>query len=310
MDRFGRELERIVERQNNFEASLQTPRTVPTLDALSEPAPTRRVTIEKETKHELETFDGKPEKFSGFIAGLKLYFAANNLHYQTDQKKIEKTVFKCSAEVRDWYVKRIEAGTEPKTWDAFEKEFTILYGLQNEREVATNKIESLKQTKSCREYTVEFRKYMAKSGFNDHGLTRCYRKGLKPNLQQMLIQAGNFDSVELMMKEAIRLDDDLWALTRDANQINKSKNPGSTKFENQADKNKNRNHPYKDPSKNNKQIKESFNGKKRGPITPEERQRRLDNKLCLYCGEKDHTAVEHRPGGKLFKKKQDFHKGQ
>jgi len=38
------------------------------------------------------------------------------------------------------------------------------------------------------------------------------------------------------------------------------------------------------------EIDATKTGKPRGPLTPEERQRRKDLKLCLYCGGTNHNA--------------------
>jgi hypothetical protein len=52
------------------------------------------------------------------------------------------------------------------------------------------------------------------------------------------------------------------------------------------------NPPVQDPSRDRGPIPMEIGAvhKKFSPLTPEERKRRVDNKLCLYCGQPGHLA--------------------
>ena len=192
---------------------------------------------------------------------------------------------------------------------------------------ATNALEALRykeSTKAAR-YTIEFNRHAHRTGWNDMALTRQYYKGLPERLKDEISRIGKPGTLKPLQELVATLDQRYWErqseINRDKRSASASNNSTSqnksTSSDNRNDNrsgnqnasgSRNNNNNNNQQSKNKEQKKPASNanasssssGNKAntiadllgpdGKLKPEERQRRMDQNLCLRCGKPGHTV--------------------
>jgi len=161
-------------------------------------------------------------------------------------------------------------------------------------------------------YNVEFNRLAIRTGWDDSVLRHRYYSGLAERIKDIMGQQGKPATLEEMKTLAHSIDSRHWERLREKSRSgknksdnsdkpdnkgksdDKSKNPPSTSGNNQSNNNKNNkpgNKSGKTPSSGNSASLSEKLGKD-GKLTPQERQRRFDNNLCLFCGGTGHTAKD------------------
>jgi len=98
-------------------------------------------------------------------------------------------------------------------WDTFKTKLRQVFSPFKESVVAEQKIQKLKQIRSAADYTTEFQQYSTAISWDNNALMRMYRQGLKPTVRRELMRSGTrLDTLEDLMNESIRLDNELYEL--------------------------------------------------------------------------------------------------
>ena len=282
--------------------------------------PTRKVKAK-----EPDTFDGTdPRKLNNYILQCNLYFRSNPA-YSDDENKVtfalsylrgmaleyfEPTILD-SDEIPDWM----------DNWPAFVRTLRTQFGPIDPTADAEDGIDNLKMNDNQRilKYNVEFNRLAIRTGWDDGVLRHRYYTGLAERIKDIMGQQGKPATLEAMKTLAHTIDSRHWERIREKSRANKSKsdnNDKSDKHHNHQhnksdDKNKastsgnnnnnNKGNNSNSNNSNNKSAKpasssgntSSLSDKlgKDGKLTPQERQRRFDNNLCLFCGGTGHTAT-------------------
>jgi hypothetical protein len=186
-----------------------------------------------------------------------------------------------------------------------------------------------KDSSKATRYTIEFNRHARRTGWNEQALTRCYYKGLPDRLKDDIARVGKPTSLQSLQELISTLDQRYWErqseVSRDkrstSNQQSTSKSQNSTEGRsdnrsnnnhnsggNKSDKQSNQNQQSQNKGKDQKKpananvnaSASSSSGAKPnsianllgpdGKLKPEERQRRMDNNLCLRCGQAGHTV--------------------
>jgi hypothetical protein len=194
---------------------------------------------------------------------------------------------------------------------------------------AMNALENLRYKDSSKaiRYNVEFTRHARLTGWNEQALARQYYKGLPDRLKDEIARIGKPAGLKPMQNLVTTLDQRYWErqseITRDRKAAPApSTNSGKPASHGNQSSHRPANHygqsattsGYK-PSSQNSSAKPdsrkppssiaSSSGPPKpsisdllgpdGKLKPEERKRRMDNNLCLRCGEAGHTASTH-PG--------------
>ena len=203
-------------------------------------------------------------------------------------------------------------------WSAFVRTLRTQFGPIDPTADAEDGIDNLKMQDNQRilKYNVEFNHLAIRTGWDDGVLRHRYYTGLAERIKDIMGQQGKLATLEAMKTLAHTIDSRHWERVREKSRANKSKsdnNDKSNKHHNHQhnksdDKNKastsgnnNNNNKGNNSNSNNKSAKpasssgntSSLSDKlgKDGKLTPQERQRRFDNNLCLFCGGTGHTAT-------------------
>lgn len=140
---------------------------------------------------------------------------------------------------------------------------------------------------SVSEYTVKFRILAAESGWDDSALQAIFFKGLYGEVKDELAVRDECNSLNSLIDLAIRLDNRMRKRARECQEtrgwrLTSGIRPSSSdSIQEQPDTTNYAHEPRPLPVDEPMQL-----GRTR--LTPAERQRRMRDKLCLYCGQGGH----------------------
>lgn len=181
------------------------------------------------------------------------------------------------------------------------------YGDPDERGTARRKLKALRQTASALAYFAEFQQYIALLGWKDQDpiIDRAI-DGLKSYLKDEMARAGHCpNTLSDLIRFIVPLDNRLYEREQEKKYETKNETkPQSSKTTDTRSKPietivsvlagaftpRSNNVANTTPTTNNNN-QASSNGP-RGPITNDERERRMTNNLCLCCGESGHKIAD------------------
>ena len=265
---------------------------------------------------EPDTFDGsEPRKLNNFILLCNLYFR-NNPYYADDQAKVTFALSYLRGTALEYFEPSIldseDAPAWMDHWPAFVRTLRTQFGPIDPTADAEDGIDNLRMRDNQRivKYNVEFNRLAVQTGWDDSVLRHRYYSGLAERIKDIMGQQGKPATLEAMKALAHSIDSRHWERNRE-----KARSDNKPKSDNKSDANKSEkkannqssgshNHNAKKFSNNNnkqpvKPSSSSASGNasaladklgKDGKLTPQERQRRFDNKLCLFCGGAGHTV--------------------
>jgi hypothetical protein len=288
----------------------------------------RRETPRRAKVKEPDTFDGSdPKKLSNFILLCNLYFR-NNPAYPDDDSKITYALTLLRGTALEFFEPMLMSD-EQQPWENDYSEFLRVlrsqFGPIDPTADAEDNIDNLKMKDNQRilKYNIEFTRLAAQTGWNDSVLRHRYYSGLAERIKDIMGQLGKPSTLDAMKTLAHSIDARHWERVREKSRSgsdkssnnNSSNNNKSDKKSNSNNSNNSNNNNNNNSNSNNKnQSKGSNNNNnknnnnnnkndksksenplsdklgKDGKLTQQERQRRFDNNLCMFCGGSGHTA--------------------
>jgi hypothetical protein len=278
-----------------------------------------------------DVFDGTdPAKLDTFVFQVSMYMACRDTDFPDQESRVTFALSYLKGVPLDWFqgeVSRVMTDGENlsawfSSYPAFTAELHRLFGPRDPVNDATNALEALKykdSTKAAR-YIIEFNRHAHRTGWNDTALARQFYKGLPDRLKDEIARLGKPAGLTPLQELVATLDQRYWErqseISRDKRSANNSNATTSqnkpTSSDNRNDRNNNTNAngakngqqqpKNKDQKKPQPAANASGSGNKTntisdllgpdGKLKPEERQRRMDNNLCLRCGKPGHKVSE------------------
>ncbi|KAL0204491.1 hypothetical protein M9458_002509, partial [Cirrhinus mrigala] len=216
-----------------------------------------------------EKFDGAPSKCKGFLLQCTLFVNQQPHLYPTDESKIAFVCSLLTGRALDWATAVWDLGRPAfPSFATFLQSFKEVFQPNPESSEAGEQIVALKQgRRSAADYALDFRTLAAQSGWNDGPLKLHYRRGLNPDLQ-----------VELACRDEGLLLNQYIDLSIRVDNVMRARRPGRT-FTSL---------PPTLPSTLTAPEPMQLGATK---LSVEERERRLRNNLCLYCGQPGHLRA-------------------
>jgi hypothetical protein len=279
---------------------------------------------------EPDTFDGtEPKKLNNFILLCNLYFRQNPA-YDKDAPKVTFALSYLRGMALEYFEPSILDSDEVPhwmdNWSAFVRTLRTEFGPIDPTGDAENSLDHLKMQDNQHiiKYNVEFNRLAIRTGWDESVLRYRYYTGLAERIKDIMGQQGKPPTLEAMKLLAHTIDSRHWERLREKSRSGKSKSDDkaddhkSDKGKGKSDdKGKNSNNSNNsgnstntgnnNNSKDNKNNKDNKSGKsastsgstnpladklgKDGKLTQQERQRRFDNNLCMFCGGVGHTAA-------------------
>jgi hypothetical protein len=170
---------------------------------------------------------------------------------------------------------------------------------------ARNEMAQLVHQKSVAEYTAKWRELVTRLGWRDQTMLMAnYFEGLKDRVKSalMMLEQDPAD-LEALIRQAMRIDAAQYVSLKAAQGVSSNFKKGPPQKQQQKNATPAFQYAMNDQGKwetTGKQQTEgqSFKVKQeqisaaRGPLSPMEKQRRMQNGLCLYCAEKGHLAAQ------------------
>jgi hypothetical protein len=272
-----------------------------------------------------DTFDGSdPGKLETFIFQCNMYLAIRASDFADDEARVTFALSYLKGSPQDWFQSEIshvasEGGRLPDwftDYTVFQQELKRLFGPRDPITDAMSSLENLKYRDSGKatRYTIDFNRHARKTGWNEQALLRQYYKGLPDRLKDEIARLGKPSGLKSLQDLVATLDQRYWERQSEINRDKKSASAAASTSNNKSTSSDKSSAGQQ--SNSHKQDNKPQQGKKDqkkpastpaapatsakntiahllgpdGKLKPEERQRRLDNKLCLKCGEPGHTV--------------------
>jgi hypothetical protein len=235
-----------------------------------------------------EPFDGKPDKAEAFWNHLENYYYLNADAFPTEGKKVSSalTYFKIGTSAGEWAQdQQKKALTQTPvnfgTWIAFRDAFKTHFIPAHSKLEATNAMYMSKMgNRPFNEWYQDWFTYASRSGANEETQMFAFRKALPMALHQKIMGVSPQPTTLADLAEKAREFDRLWrmysnpAFTRNSGPRNRAMTTEDDHIQANA------------TTASRPQLG--------GKISKEEKDRRMKEKLCFYCGKPNHTARECR----------------
>ena len=253
-------------------------------------------------------FNGRKDQTLEFLAKCNMVFAVQPRTYATDVTRIAFATNLLKEEAYRWVLPYLGMDAEDQPswlhdWEDFQIEVKKYFGDANLAETSCFKLRNLRQTGSASLYATEFQRHAAYVHWNNETKKQNFFDGLKDDVKDRLLAPGKFKDYEVLVTAAIEYDDLLYQRRRTNNnprpQINTQRpiNNISYPHSGTASTKANTFVPRTTTttfSPTPMEIDAAQTRQAYGPISQAERERRMKENLCNYCGKPGHKAFECR----------------
>lgn len=237
-------------------------------------------------------FDGTNRNECGtFVSHLKLYIAGNIGQFPDDGSKVAFAMSYLRGQAFAWAEPHLIRDSPILTdWEGFLSALTDNLGDHDRVRTLTRQLQTLVQTGSAAVYSSTFSKISSLLGWNDVALRAQFYAGLKSEVKDALAMLPE-DPKDLnaLSEMAIRLDNRIYERKMD-----KKRNTSSLEDKKYYSNKDTGVRPTLRPVLQNDPMDIDINatsGQRFKSLDAEEKKRRFDNNLCLYCGAAGHKAV-------------------
>jgi hypothetical protein len=266
---------------------------------------------------EPDPFNGRePKKLKTFILQCRIYFRGSSESFQDDARRVTFAISYLRDVALEWFEPGLSGLTEEppewlEDWDAFVDELQTNFGPYDESGDVENELVNLRMKDNHRitEYLVRFNSLAVRCSWGEAALRHRFYEGLPSRLKDDVSRgSGKPKDLGGMRLKAQNADARYWERVQErsregtSNQkTNNSKtpaNPSSSSSGNNSNNNQQKTQSNKKNSRPSGSEKTPASSKpelagkldSKGKLTAKERQYRIDNNLCLFCGEKGHRV--------------------
>jgi hypothetical protein len=227
-----------------------------------------------------EKFDGDRRHFRGFINQIELVFMINPSRYQSSASKVGVIGTLLKDKALAWFSPYLENAERYQDvlndYPAFRCLLEDTFGEKDRALVAASKIGLLRQgNRPAASYASDFRQLASDLTWNDSALIHQFRLGLSSQVKDMLVHHPQPSTLDEMISLAISVDNRLFEHRQEMRRFSPMtsvRTPASSSRTNA-------------PSG---PVPMEIGSIRSGRLSEEEKQRRRDNNLCMYCGSSDH----------------------
>lgn len=229
-----------------------------------------------------ERYDGSPGGCRGFLTQCSLSFELQPSKFPTSRSKVAYVITLLSGRALAWATALWEKSPQPAVcsdYSCFIEEMRRVFEHPvSGREAASRLLQLTQGTRSVAELAVEFRTLALESGWNQEALTVAFNRALSEELKDELASRDPASDLESLIDMAIRLDNRLRERRRERTE--------SSRFVPSQ-------HSLTLPLPHD-QSASFVSGTEepmqlaRSRLSQSERERRMKDKCCLYCGEPGH----------------------
>ena len=225
-----------------------------------------------------EKYDGKRHLFRQFINSVKLHFSISPGRFVTDVSKTGFVASLLRGPALDWITPYLEQNDAMlSSWDSFESKFKAMFDDPHRAKTAVSKLTQLRQgRRPVVAYAAEFRRVVMDADFDNNAQVYWFRAGLSDAILDELTHTSAKSMLDDFIAQCVLID---------------------TRLREREVERSRRSRPTIMPSSSRSSagstsdamvLDSTSTSTRRGPLSAEERKRRLENDLCLYCGRAGH----------------------
>lgn len=235
----------------------------------------------------LVPFTGELGRCGGFLIQVSLLFQRFPQAFSDDASKISHIIGALRDRALDWAESYLALHPlETVTYVQFVRDFKAVFHHPLRSDEAARQLHGLRQgSQSVAEFSIDFRVKAAETGWGDDALRGAFIIGLNDRMKDELATRDEPESFEALVNLAIRIDNRLRERERErggrfragcgehaaVRAVSRPPPPGPA-------------HAWSPPAATAEEPMQL--GRTR--LTPEERRRRFEGRLCLYCGQSGH----------------------
>ena len=272
-----------------------------------------------------DTFSGKdPADLSKFLRACRVNFMCSPHKFKSDRQKILFAASYLTGIAGDWFEPFTDLDVDPNKpiltdWRAFEAEITGMFGDSNAEATAEYKMDTLrmKADHNVATYITKFNTIARDLDWSNASLRHAYKRGLPSRILDDMAKMDYPNTLSGVMLASKKVDDRHWDRERerklysrgskDDAEPSNNKNKGSKSSKDSSNSNSNSNSGSKDQksSSKDKSASNASNGASNktnpalskllnsdGRLKAEEKAKRGEKGLCLYCGGAGHKVED------------------
>lgn len=296
--------------ERNTEANLTISKLRSQVDILSQDVSRLKKSHLSKKLPDPKIYNGDKQTLRSWIICLRMKLAGNLDHYPTESNKIQYAVGRLGGNALDQVGPKLreDGTTDFATADDLIAYLEMAFGDPDEKDTAQRQLRELRQaSRAFSDYLADFRRIVDLTGYNDEAKRAALLAGLSQDLQQVLVAVDHPDSLEETIAQIQKIDNRIQAFNSnrafaDSNhqilplQQAKILAPqlGSQSKSVQSASSSSSPSPGRSvssrPSSTPRAASRLETGVRghRGRLTPMERQYRIDNNRCMYCGNANH----------------------
>lgn len=255
---------------------------------------------------DVDTFEGTDNtKYRPFVSQLTVFFETQPRRFPNAASRINYTGNRLRGQAQDWFARNLGhahlVGTPDHvwpTWPAFLEQLRDLFGRRHEDQEVRRQLDRLAQRgRSVVDYLNEFERLQSIAQNSVETQAYMYRRGLDQSIKDMMIFFP-YDTYDLAGAKKASLQ--VWQNAEDAKQEERARasqraqpktnqtvvttTTQSTTWPQRA--------PAVPAATIDPDAMDISNVNRRGPLSTDERERRMKGGLCLYCGQQGHLLKE------------------
>ena len=257
-----------------------------------------------------EYFYGHRNKLSSFITQITMVIALQPSRFTTELSKILYAGSFLRETAFLWFQPHVTATPASDfmgSFDLFCEELRKTFGDPDEEASAERHLYVLRQKGSAASYIAEFMRHAVLVKWNDQAMAAQFYRGLKDIIKDELARVGRPKDLRELQQAVVRIDTRLFERQVEKGDLSTRTDYNRNQYPNQRTSFTKTQTTFQRPSSGYQattvtrpaeHLRAGFPSSKpngftrRGKLNPAEYQRRKDNNLCLYCGEKGHLVLQ------------------
>ena len=237
-------------------------------------------------------FEGDLSLCRGFVAQCEFLFLHQASRYTSSEARVALIVSLLSGRALQWAVATLSKNPAiASDYAAFLSEFRLVFDHPADGPDAASRLHSLTQgARSVADYAVEFRILAAESRWDDLALLSAFRRGLNDTIKDLILR-DRPTTLAALINVALQVDDRLRErrqerARRPTPSVSNPPRVDTTSIPRLSPQTAKSSTPLVSPS----DAEPMQLGRSR--LTPEVREKRVRDRLCLYCGKGGHFIRE------------------
>lgn len=226
-----------------------------------------------------DKFDGTRSKFRGFVNQIRLITVLQPQRYPTEESRVGLVGTLLTGQALSWFAPLFEKRSPIlNNFETFLEAFAEAFGEHDKARWATTKIRALRQgTRSASVYASDFRQLVCDINWGEEALMSQFHWGLRDDVKDLLLFLPDPRTLNEAISQAVKCDNRLFQRRQDQRSRQHTARYAPTMSASSV----NSHSEVEDMQIDAVRVKS---------LTLEEKKRRMEEGLCLYCGEEGHRA--------------------